>query len=317
MTAQSSVPVPLCRPQTTLADRPANTPNFTLGSKNRSYQHQYASIYFVRLQRLRKFVQARAKQRWKDVAGDPPFVRRMLEIVKGELCYIIGTVYIDMLLKPNVLEDIARDRSIPAPPPHPKICSPDDIITLEDESGRVTLVGERLKSAQLVTGVVIAALGMETSGGEFEVIDVCFAGMAPQPGVDRSWGDVRNMKKPEDDSMDVDTVPEAPQEEWIALVSGLDVGAPSSGDAQIQMLVEYLTGEAGDASDQAGAARISRLVIAGSSLSASAMSNGNDEDDDNKDKKSSFHDGRVYNYRCNGWRYKNRRIMQQPTSERS
>lgn len=99
----------------------------------------------------------------------------------------------------------AWQRSIPAPPPRPKICSPDDIITLEDESGRVTLVGERLKSAQLVTGVVIAALGMETSGGEFEVIDVCFAGMAPQPGMDRSWGDVRNMKKPEDDSMDVDS----------------------------------------------------------------------------------------------------------------
>ena len=41
--------------------------------------------------------------------GNPVFVPRVLEVVKGKLCYIIGTVYMDMPLKPNVLEDIARD----------------------------------------------------------------------------------------------------------------------------------------------------------------------------------------------------------------
>lgn len=29
----------------------------------------------------------------------------------------------------------------------------------------------------LVTGVIMAALGMETPSGDFEVIDICFAGM--------------------------------------------------------------------------------------------------------------------------------------------
>lgn len=52
---------------------------------------------------------------------------------------------------------------------------------LEDESGRIRLVGERLKSARLVTGVIIGALGIETNTGDFEVVDICFAGMAPQP----------------------------------------------------------------------------------------------------------------------------------------
>ena len=52
---------------------------------------------------------------------------------------------------------------------------------LEDESGRIRLVGERLKSAQLVTGVILGALGIETSGGDFEMVDFCFAGMPPQP----------------------------------------------------------------------------------------------------------------------------------------
>lgn len=51
---------------------------------------------------------------------------------------------------------------------------------LEDESGRIKLVGEPLKGLRIVTGVIMAALGVETSSGEFQVVDVCFAGMAPQ-----------------------------------------------------------------------------------------------------------------------------------------
>lgn len=48
---------------------------------------------------------------------------------------------------------------------------------LEDESGRIKLVGERLKDARIVTGVIMGALGMETPNGEFEVIDYCFTEM--------------------------------------------------------------------------------------------------------------------------------------------
>ena len=60
---------------------------------------------------------------------------------------------------------------------------------LEDESGRLQLVGEALRRSideeasesgwgdLLVTGVIMAALGIETSSGEFKVKDVCFAGM--------------------------------------------------------------------------------------------------------------------------------------------
>lgn len=50
---------------------------------------------------------------------------------------------------------------------------------LEDESGRIKLVGQKLASTHLVTGVIIAALGMETPGGQFEVVDTCFADLAP------------------------------------------------------------------------------------------------------------------------------------------
>ena len=43
------------------------------------------------------------------VLAGPSFVPRVLEVEKGKLCFIIGTVYMDMPLKPNVLDDIARD----------------------------------------------------------------------------------------------------------------------------------------------------------------------------------------------------------------
>jgi DNA polymerase delta subunit 2 len=55
---------------------------------------------------------------------------------------------------------------------------------LEDESGRIHLVGDCVRNALLVTGVVIAALGVETPNGEFEVVDICRAGMAPSSSTD-------------------------------------------------------------------------------------------------------------------------------------
>lgn len=61
------------------------------------------------------------------------------------------------------------------------------------------------------------------------------------------------------------------EDEWIGLVSGLDIGSNTPIDAQLQMLTEFLTGEEGGEDDQLGAAKISRLIIAGNSLTASAL----------------------------------------------
>ena len=46
-----------------------------------------------------------------DCAGKPPLLPRILNVQRSQLCYIVGTVYMDMPLKPNVLEDMARDVS--------------------------------------------------------------------------------------------------------------------------------------------------------------------------------------------------------------
>lgn len=100
------------------------------------------------------------------------------------------------------------------PPEREKYYSSDDSIMLEDESGRIKLVGDVLRRAIdevedgkeleneqsvwgniLVTGVIMAALGHETSTGDFEVKDICFAGMAPMI--------YKDIEIP--DSMDVDS----------------------------------------------------------------------------------------------------------------
>src|SRR3569833_1845461 len=52
---------------------------------------------------------------------------------------------------------------------------------LEDDSGRIRLVGDLLKSVLLVTGCIIAVMGTENINGELEVIDIKFPDLAPQP----------------------------------------------------------------------------------------------------------------------------------------
>lgn len=82
-----------------------------------------------------------------------------------------------------------------------------------------------------MTGVIMAALGMETAQGDFEVIDLCFAGLPPLE---------KPVAPPAEDRMSEGG------KTWVALASGLSIGAADSpADLRAQLLVEYLTGEAG------------------------------------------------------------------------
>jgi predicted metal-dependent HD superfamily phosphohydrolase len=37
------------------------------------------------------------------------YVQRVLDVRQGELCWVVGTVYMEMNLKPNVLDDISKE----------------------------------------------------------------------------------------------------------------------------------------------------------------------------------------------------------------
>lgn len=218
--ASAAAPSPRpARPEPAFSSLPELASTFVLRAQTRNYNHQYANMYFARLVQLRAAVQAEAERKWAKAAGasssvpsrsllelkskpsfssigQPKLVDRVLDVQQGQLCYILGTVYMDMPLKPNVLEDITKDvcplsrslrlasawhvlasapidalpcpccsfahsrqKWIVAPPPRQKFFSDEDTVVLEDESGRVQLVGSRLASETLVTGTCCSCSG--------------------------------------------------------------------------------------------------------------------------------------------------------------
>lgn len=131
---------------------------------------------------------------------------------------------------------------------------------LEDDSGRIQLVGEMLKSIHLVTGCIIAVMGTENADGQLEVIDIKSPDLPPQP---ERWSLSEPPAKKEDEDM-----ADAPGSgKKMAIVSGLSFsGSDASHALELDLLLEYLLGEALGPEAQAGVSRISRLVIAGNSI---------------------------------------------------
>ncbi|KAI8064736.1 DNA polymerase alpha/epsilon subunit B-domain-containing protein [Gongronella butleri] len=212
--------------------------------KDKTYEKQYASIYFIRLLHLRPIVLERAQQRWESQPENPQYVPKCLDVQANELCYIIGTVYMDMPLKPNVLKDLSDESSLSLPPAPEKYRSEGSTISLEDESGRVRLIGARLDKELLVTGMIVGVLGKEEPvTGAFEVIEVCYPGLPKQ-----------------------NPLPKASKDKYVAIVSGLNIGDHADADLKIQLMLEYITGELGSSEDQASASSIARVILAGNSL---------------------------------------------------
>ena len=101
---------PLQRKTPQLGDVKLKREAFTV--LNRTYKQQFASIYFLRLAVLKDYCVKACADKWSDleIAGQKAKqVERVLDVRQGELCWVVGTVYMDLPLKPNVLEDLARD----------------------------------------------------------------------------------------------------------------------------------------------------------------------------------------------------------------
>ena len=80
--------------------------------RNRTYKQQYASIYFLRLAVLKDYCVNACREKWSGMeiaAQKAKHVERVLDVRQGELGWVVGTVYMDLPLKPNILEDLARD----------------------------------------------------------------------------------------------------------------------------------------------------------------------------------------------------------------
>ncbi|KAK1065078.1 DNA polymerase delta small subunit Cdc1 [Friedmanniomyces endolithicus] len=254
--------------------------------EHRHYQQQYADMYFARLAQLKPAVEQIASEAWADfeIGGETASRKdRVLDVRQGELCWIAGTVYMEMPLKPNVLEDIGKEHWIAAPPPRVKYDTGVGLggdsergahagggkglagaqIMLEDESGRLRLTGGYLSGGLLVTGAIVAVMGTENSDGDFEVLDLRVPDLPRQPP---RWetedGDAALQGK--------SVTTKRPTSGKVAIISGLGVSGVEGDTLLLDLLLEYLLGESTDAASQQQAASISRLIIAGNSLSHSS-----------------------------------------------
>jgi DNA polymerase delta subunit 2 len=183
-----------------------------------------------------------------EIAGQKAkHVERVLDVRQGELVWVVGTVYMDLPLKPNVLEDLARDvpqssklgwfkHFITAPPPREKYIDENGNVAmmLEDESGRIELSGSRVFREGLVTGCVIGVLGSETTGGQFDVVDVCLPEMAPQAKWEDKMGISGKKRK---------LIVDNDNPNYIAFASGLDISGDMHESLETHLMMEYLTGE--------------------------------------------------------------------------
>jgi DNA polymerase delta subunit 2 len=92
--------------------------------KEKTYQQQFADMYFLRLTKIKPAVDKIAADTWAEtvIGGEQAKkVERVLDIRQGELCWVSGTVYMDMALKPNILEDVSKDVSFVV---HPESARP-------------------------------------------------------------------------------------------------------------------------------------------------------------------------------------------------
>lgn len=132
---------------------------------------------------------------------------------------------------------------------------------LEDESGRLRLTCSSIDD-RYVTGCVLAALGSEQADGSFQVIATQYADLPRQPQRwERDDSALASSKK---------AIPKREKSGKLAIVSGLEITGKDDDDISLDLLMEYLTGEASGPGDQENASQISRLIIAGDSLSHSS-----------------------------------------------
>ena len=165
---------------------------------------------------------------------------------------------------------------------------------LEDESGRLRLVGIPLQTSMLVTGCIVAVMGTENANGDFEIIDLRVPDLARQP---QRWerDDAQAvLAKGEQDSKAKGQIKRMTGGK-IAIVSGLGISGDQADTMALDLFMEYLLGEAGGTSDQAAASKISRLFIAGNSIYESASLASRDDPRERKSSKKYGYDSSAYN----------------------
>lgn len=224
---------------------------------NKEFEQQFAHLYMIRLSQMKDNVIRNAlKQLGKT---DVYIAKRVVNLEFGVETLVVGTLYKDMKLKPNILLEYTKERYVdPDIPDLPEDVntrkhrvSDQDILILEDETGRTKLVfdneeHERHLVDEFVTGVIFACLGQEDHNGNFNVKQYFTHGFCPQT-----------------------RYPHFADDMYVALVSGILVGGPRFNIMAVQTMVDYLCGATGSSEEHFHiVSKILRMVIAGNSVAA-------------------------------------------------
>jgi hypothetical protein len=107
---------------------------FLVPLSSRRYNRQFSTLYDYRLRRLKhpkgRLVKKATEQWWEGKGASSAlmrdssqsssqgsleikanYVKRILDVKQGQICFVIGIVYCSMHLKPDVLEELTREVS--------------------------------------------------------------------------------------------------------------------------------------------------------------------------------------------------------------
>lgn len=238
--------------------------------KDWNYERQYSQVYFYRLVKLRPIVIEAAEQKWPGV----PYVR-VLDVSEEREVFTVGTLYKEMALKPSILDEYTKERSLGQQLGNARFAQASDGAVLEDENARVTLAcsgageGGGLDVGEMATGTVVAVRGKVAPSGEFVVVDTCFAGIPPQQVSLLSHS--KTSSKTNEQEVGGPGKQEEEEEKYVALMSGFSLGDEgASHHLQMEMMLDYCSGLLGAEPEQRLASRIVRVVVAGGILKGNA-----------------------------------------------
>ncbi|EGG20547.1 DNA polymerase delta subunit 2 [Cavenderia fasciculata] len=210
--------------------------------------NQFNKIYTDRLEKLRPVLADKVAKIWK---GTP--VNKILHVKPGDEGILVGTLYKEMPLKPNILKQYAENRAI-LPLPVKKVSSyisDADVLLFEDETGRIKLICDKSMVDGLPTGLNVAIRGKGLPGAEFQVYEIITPGLPSQMFV------TNGVHGPDNKDINDDV--------YVCLASGLNIGDPNC-QLSNNLLLDYITGNLGSPSDQKFVSKICRLIIAGNSI---------------------------------------------------
>ena len=239
--------------------------------KGSAHTRQYAQMYYARLARVRE----RMRRAW------PSDAARFCSLLRAgspgddaaALPIVVGTIYKEQALKPNVMDRYTKGQLLSAGHATGTVGSKSweklidaekDVVIIEDESARMRLIldssedcaGGDADLGKLVTGVVVACEGYASP------IDGCFHAsklLFTPPSCPRA--DNAGMRLATAAASGSGPAP------LLVLASGLDIGGDKCNHLQLQLLIDYLTGNVGSVGDQGRSSQVVRVVLAGGTLS--------------------------------------------------